>query len=175
MCLLGNLLCFFCVFLSVLLQMEILLLLWSELFHFSYLTLPPRSQITDLVGFIVLNIYVFSSLSVLFPVQAKLPKRLHMYLTVLYNKIYQVKSVVRFSKARQLWSLVLGYWCFQSGSLLVQRTEGAEPAGAAGRSERSSGAWGSALGAAFSLAEYCRLTDGQKFPCVSWESFLSAT
>lgn len=75
--------------------------------------MPPRSQITDLVRFVVLNIYVFSLLSVLFPVQAKPPKRLHMYLTALYNKIYQVKSVIRFPRpdSSGLWGCLVRSWC----------------------------------------------------------------
>lgn len=48
----------------------------------------------------------------LFPVQAKLPKLLHICLREHYNKIFKVKSFTRSSEVTELvLSLVLGYLC----------------------------------------------------------------
>lgn len=99
---------FFCVFFSVLLRMEIHTLVWTSLV---YLPLHPiRSQIMDLVRFIVLNIEVVLLHSVLFPVQAKLPELLHICFTEHCSKIFKVKSFMRSTRATQLvLSLVLDY------------------------------------------------------------------
>lgn len=96
-------------------------ILWSELLWFSLLPAslhPIRSQITDLVRFIVLNIEVVLLHSVLFPVQAKLSKLLHICFTEHYSKIFKVKSFMRSSRVTQLvLSLVLGYLhCSAEGS-----------------------------------------------------------
>lgn len=81
-------------------------------------SLHPISQITDLVRFVVINIEVVLLHNVLFPVQANLPKLLHIFLTEHYNKIFKVKSFMVSSEAPQLVvSLVLGYLCCLAGAV----------------------------------------------------------
>lgn len=79
---------------------------------------PIRSQIMDLVRFIVLNIEVVLLHSVLFPVQAKLPELLHICFTEHCSKIFKVKLFMKSTRATQLvLSLVLDYvHCSAEGS-----------------------------------------------------------
>lgn len=154
-------------------------ILWSGLFWFSLLPAslhPIRSQVIDLVRFVVINFEVVLLYSVLLPVQAKLPKLLHICLKEHYKKIFKF---LRSSEATQpVLSAVLGYLCCSAGAVAalgavmeqwVQVTpwQVSDWAGLARLRDSLStallwGSWQSSAGQ-------------QELPCISWQSSLSAT